>query len=83
MVHENSRPGLDGGHTIQGTRVNLDPYGSTVADVRSNRNAEWIKSRFITLEGDPNEWFTIFNVASKRYFTATGGKGMEIQGQLC
>ena len=81
-IHQNSKLGLENGNTIEGTRVNLERYGSQVSEILANRDGAWKRSRSITLAGDRNQWFTLHNVASKRYLTATGPRTMQIQGQL-
>ena len=42
----------------------------------------WRKSRPITFEADPNVWFTLYNVKSKRYLTAANARSTKIAGQL-
>ena len=81
MVHQNSKFGLKNGNTIEGTEVNLERFGKKVSDILANRSRKWKRSRSITLAGDTNQWFTLHNVASKRYLTATGPRTMQIQGQ--
>jgi len=39
----------------------------------------WKKSRPITLEGDTNQWFTLYNVRSKRYLTAATQRSTQIR----
>ena len=82
MVHQNSKFGLKNGNTIEGTEVNLERFGRKVSDILANRSRKWKRSRSITLAGDGNQWFTLHNVASKRYLTATGPRTMQIQGKL-
>ena len=81
MVHQNSKFGLKNGNTIEGTEVKLERFGKKVSDILLNRSRKWKRSRNITLAGDMNQWFTLHNVASKRYLTATGPRTMQIQGQ--
>ena len=47
-----------------------------------NHWEQWRKSRSITVPGDLNEWFTLYNVRSKRYLTAANAGSTQIQGQL-
>ena len=42
----------------------------------------WRKSRSITFEADPNVWFTLYNVESKRYLTASSPTSTAIWGKL-
>ena len=80
-VHKNSKLSLSGGRTSDGTQVDLGRYGSKVSEIMNNLDGAWKYSRYIT--DGANQWFTLHNVRSKRYLTATGSRSMEIQGQLC
>ena len=59
--------------TSQGAQISLTNW-------QSNWES-WKKSRPITLEGDTNQWFTLYNVRSKRYLTAATQRSTQIRGQ--
>ena len=79
-INGNSRPYAS--NTIEGTPVTLERSGSKVSKIAAHGSSSWKRSRSITVQGDSTQWFTLYNVASKRYLTATGPRTMEIQGQL-
>ena len=58
----------------EGTQVTLSKWQSSWEP--------WRKSRSITLNGDPNEWFTLYNVRSKRYLNADSAGSTKIRGQF-
>ena len=60
--------------TGDGTRISLTNHFSFPE--------KWIKSRPITVEGDGNVWFTLYNVKSKRYLTASSSTYTELWGKL-
>ena len=60
--------------TYEGARISLTNWQQSWEP--------WRKSRSITLEADPNVWFTLYNVRSKRYLTADSAGSTKIRGQL-
>ena len=79
-INGNSRLGI--GKTKEGTPVTLERTGSKVSEIMAHHSSSWKRSRPITAQGNTNQWFTLYNVASKRYLTATGPRTMAIKGQL-